>query len=665
MKRLVRDIVILIAVFTGMVILGFSDPPITIFTTKATLERSSPLPPSNGENLSSDICFACHEDHDLTMEKNGKQIPLYVDPKEYQKSVHGGAECTDCHSGYNPDEIPHTKTKAEVNCQTCHEPDANLKKSVHASANCYTCHSKHDIKPAKELASEQSAKCYSCHSSRKMQKYKTSIHAKKNVGCESCHRGGHSVKKISKSDAAVVCGRCHGKHEKNYDNSIHQTVFKGGNKNAPTCIDCHGSHEILTSKMTIESESCLKCHLDEKLFPGDKIGSARFVAKYRTSIHASIEKNGAEAAGCVDCHGNHLIQNPDNPMASTTRTRLPETCGKCHQDVVEKFLTSAHGKSLLNKNVAAPTCVSCHSEHSIEAVKQSDDFSKINQVEMCLKCHLEGKLPHKNYKGEEVLISNYKDSYHYQALKDGKLNAATCSDCHGSHEMAKFDDPNSRIYKKNISRTCGQSGCHTKQSSDYNESIHGIALQVNDNFDAPTCIDCHGRHQILRKDAQTNRISNPKGLVQLCSSCHSSVEMVERYDLPVGRTETYMSSFHGLATRGGSKVAANCESCHGHHNIKPSSDTSSTISKKNLPKTCGKCHPGVDAAFFTSPIHVTNEYKESPWLFWVGKIYLVLILFTIGGMVAHNAIDFFKKIKRSKSRKVEKFEGQKAEEPES
>jgi predicted CXXCH cytochrome family protein len=654
---LVRDIGILCIVFTGLLILGFSAEVSVGTRGQATLLYSA-------GKQSTDICFACHEDHDLTMEKNGKQISLYVDPKGYQKSVHGGGECTDCHRGYNPDEIPHTKTKAEVNCQTCHEPDANLKKSVHASANCYACHSKHDIKPAKELSSEQSSKCYSCHGSRKIQKYKTSIHAKKNIGCESCHQGGHSIRKISKSNVALVCGKCHGSHERNYDNSIHQTIFKKGG-NAPTCTDCHGSHEILTSKMTIESQGCLKCHLDEKLFPGDKIGSAKFVAKYKTSIHASIEKNGIEAAGCVDCHGNHLIQNPDNPMASTTRTQLPETCGKCHHDVVDKFLNSAHGKSLLNKNVAAPTCVSCHSEHSIEAVKQSDDFSKINQVELCLKCHLEGKLPHRNYKGEEVLITQYKNSYHYQALKEGKLNAATCSDCHGSHEMARFDDPNSRIYKKNISKTCGQSGCHVKQFGEYNESIHGVALETRGNFDAPTCTDCHGMHQILRKDEQTNRISNPKGLVQLCSSCHSSVEIVERYNLPVGRTETYMSSFHGLATRGGSKVAANCESCHGHHNIKPSSDTSSSINKKNLPKTCGKCHPGVDAAFFTSPIHVTDEYHESPWLFWVGKIYLVLILLTIGGMATHNAIDFFKKIKKSKSRKVEKFEGQKAEGEES
>ena len=56
---------------------------------------------------------------------------------------------------------------------------------------------------------------------------------------------------------------------------------------------------------------------------------------------------------------------------------------------------------------------------------RTDEYSKINQVEMCLKCHQDGKLEHKNYKGEEELISNYKESYHYTALEEGNEDAAT------------------------------------------------------------------------------------------------------------------------------------------------------------------------------------------------------------------------------------------------
>jgi predicted CXXCH cytochrome family protein len=595
-----------------------------------------------------EICLSCHEDKDLYMEKDGKKISLYVNPDAYKKSVHSIAECEDCHAGYDPDNIPHTKSQQKVECKTCHSDVKGIESSVHGNVKCYDCHTKHEVVPAKEFAKGQTKNCMKCHTKKNITQYSSSIHSKKNVGCEGCHTGGHNVKNITKQEISTVCGKCHGEHQKNFNNSIHQTILKTGNKNAPTCSDCHGSHRIISSKMSIESQSCLKCHLDEIKFPGDKIGSAKFVAQYKTSIHASIEKNGKEAAGCTDCHGDHMIQNPNNPMASTTRTRLPETCGKCHPDIMNQFLASEHGIALLNKSVAAPTCISCHSEHSIKSVKMSDEFSKINQVDLCLKCHQEGKLPHKNYKGEEELINNYKESYHYKALQEGKDNAATCADCHGAHEMKKFDNPNSKIYKKNIAQTCGQANCHVKQLGEFEGSVHDVSIMTKENSDAPACTGCHGNHQILKKDEGSNRISSSRGLVQLCSDCHNSVELTDKYDLPTGRTESYMDSYHGLAVRGGSKVAANCESCHGNHNVRPSTDSLSTISKKNLPETCGKCHPGATKTFFNTPIHIVNAYEESPVLYWVKNFYLFMIFGLIGFMVLHNIFDFTKKFKKKK-----------------
>ena len=592
-----------------------------------------------------DDCLTCHEDNDLTMEKNGKSISIYVNGSAYKGSVHGSMDCADCHTGYNPEAMPHSKTKVKIDCKTCHDNVKGIDASVHNKVECYACHSKHEIKPAKIFAKQQSDNCMKCHTGKNITAYKASMHGKKDVGCNGCHQGGHEVKKIAKNEVPNTCGKCHGEHQKNFNNSIHQVVIKSGNTKAPTCTDCHGSHQLLTTKMSIESQSCLKCHLNERMFPGEGRGSAKFVAEYKTSIHTSIGKDGKEAAGCSDCHGNHMIQKPDDPVSSTTSVHLPETCGKCHADVIEKFRKSAHGKALKDKNVMAPTCISCHSEHSIKSTRKSDEFSKLKQVDICLGCHLEGKLPHKNYKGEEVLISNYKESFHYLALKSGKTNAATCSDCHGSHEMNKFSDPNSRINRKNVEKTCGQSACHTKQLNEFTGSVHEVSMMTKENSDAPTCTSCHGNHQILKKDDKTNLISNAKGLVQLCSDCHNSVELVKKYSLPGGRTESYQNSFHGLAIRGGSKVAANCESCHGYHNIRASNDSLSTINKKNLPQTCGKCHPGAAQTLFNTSIHSSEDRKTSPVLFWIKAIYIFLIVATIGGMAVHNIIDLTKKVK--------------------
>ena len=56
---------------------------------------------------------------------------------------------------------------------------------------------------------------------------------------------------------------------------------------------------------------------------------------------------------------------------------------------------------------------------------------------------------------------------------------------------------------------------------------------------------------------------------------------------------TYTQSFHGLALQGGNPTVANCASCHGVHDILPSSDPLSTVNPSELPQTCGKCHPGI------------------------------------------------------------------------
>lgn len=599
---------------------------------------------SLSESKDTETCLSCHDDKDLTMDKDGKKISLYVNPSDYKNSVHGGADCIDCHLNYNPDELPHSKSKVAVNCKSCHDDLKGIENSVHGKVNCSECHSNHSIKPAKELSKLQTDNCLVCHKSKNIKQFSASIHGKKKIGCEGCHQGGHASVRISKNDVTAVCGKCHAENKMKFSNSIHLTLTKSGNTNTPVCTDCHGSHQLITNKHSIESEGCLKCHLNEKLFPGQDKGSAKFVAEYKTSIHASV--NGEkEAAGCTDCHGNHMIQQEESPSSPTSRYKITETCAKCHKEIADKFNNSAHGKSLSGKNIAAPTCVSCHSEHSIKSVSLSNELSKFNQVEMCLKCHEEGKLPHKNYKGEEELISNYKDSYHYKALKEGKLNAATCSDCHGAHDMNKFDDPNSKIYKKNIAQTCGQVNCHVKEFAQYETSVHNHSLMTKENSDAPTCTGCHGNHQIFKKDESKNRIASSKGLIQLCSDCHNSVELTKKYELPVGRTQSYNDSYHGLAVRGGSKVAADCGSCHGNHEIKASSDSTSSINKKNLAKTCGNCHKGVEATFFTTKIHVVDKIKDSPWTFWITLIYLILIIGTIGFMILHNFFDIRKKVK--------------------
>ena len=171
-----KDLKNIIFIISGLIVISFT----VIFSDRFIL---------SGTSKSADICISCHEDESLTMEKDGQVVPIYVNPNLYKKSVHGGSECADCHLNYNADEIPHTKSKEKVNCNTCHDNLKGIEKSVHKSVDCYDCHSKHDVKPAKEIAKDQTANCLSCHKKKNIQQFSSSIHAKKNIGCEGCHKG--------------------------------------------------------------------------------------------------------------------------------------------------------------------------------------------------------------------------------------------------------------------------------------------------------------------------------------------------------------------------------------------------------------------------------------------------------------------------------------------
>ena len=93
-------------------------------------------------------------------------------------------------------------------------------------------------------------------------------------------------------------------------------------------------------------------------------------------------------------------------------------------------------------------------------------------------------------------------------------------------------------------------------------------------------------------------------------------------------------------------TVAHCASCHGVHDILPSSDPRSSINPKNLPATCGKCHPEVSEAVFTGlTIHGGPEGGAAV-VRWVVRFYRVLIPLVIGGMLAHHALDFGRKLRR-------------------
>jgi len=314
---------------------------------------------------------------------------------------------------------------------------------------------------------------------------------------------------------------------------------------------------------------------------------------------------GVKNSDCLDCHG-------DNTLFKTN------SAGKAISLFidVEKFKLSAH---------ATNSCISCHADVT---AKHPDD-NKILLPVNCATCH-------------ERQAESFNASVHGLALRAGHDDAATCQDCHDSHEIISDNSPTSPIYFTRQAETCG--ACHEKEARDWEASVHGKAVAAG-SHDAPTCTGCHDEHKIRSlKNVSAATISG-----EVCSRCHASERLNTKYNLPSDRVSTFFESYHGLAGQYGSTVAANCASCHGFHKILPSSDTNSTINKTHLVETCGKCHPGDNEKFALGKIHIAPDGMAggsdvgSRLNRWVRKIYLVLIFATIGAMALHNGILFIKK----------------------
>jgi cytochrome b subunit of formate dehydrogenase len=166
--------------------------------------------------------------------------------------------------------------------------------------------------------------------------------------------------------------------------------------------------------------------------------------------------------------------------------------------------------------------------------------------------------------------------------------------------------------------------------------------RLRGNGISPVCTDCHGIHSIKSHKDPNSPVAEQNVSQDTCAHCHEGVRLSREFGVPGNRVSTYMDSYHGLASKGGSIIAANCSSCHGVHNILPSTDPRSTINAGNLDSTCGKCHKGATRKFTLTKVHMSDgdHAKDvgSLTVRWIRVIYIILIALVIGGMFAHNAI---------------------------
>jgi hypothetical protein len=268
-----------------------------------------------------------------------------------------------------------------------------------------------------------------------------------------------------------------------------------------------------------------------------------------------------------------------------------------------------------------------------------------NQLYTCSKCHLDSELIDKYFQGSSQKVQYYMESVHARGLvKVGLVVSATCSSCHGAHDIRVTTDPKSHAFRMNIPKTCGE--CHLGIYNDYIEGVHGKDFLAG-NRDVPVCTDCHSEHSILSPDIRESTVSSVN-IPGMCTGCHDDVALDEKYQIPARRLGTFQDTFHGVALRFGNTRVANCASCHDYHDIRPSSDPRSPIHPDNLHLTCGKCHPNAGVNFAKGKVHI-NEVRESSLLaYFVQLFYTIFIITLIGGFSLMILIDLYGRWRRSR-----------------
>jgi predicted CXXCH cytochrome family protein len=327
-------------------------------------------------------------------------------------------------------------------------------------------------------------------------------------------------------------------------------------------------------------------------------------------------------------------------------------CLGCHgQQGLQRALTGGESLSLTIDGAAfragvhdqeGVACVDCHTNINTfphpDFTAESRRAASLQLYPSCKNCH-------------EEQYNKVLDSVHQKALAGGNFNAAVCTDCHNPHQQTRLTDRSSGALlpeaRLSLPQVCAR--CHSAIYGVYKKSVHGAALTDAGNLDVPTCIDCHGVHNI--QNPTTARFRND--VPQLCAKCHTNAQIMSKYGISTQVLNTYVADFHGTTVTLFEQVSPDtptnkpvCTDCHGVHDISLVDNPATGVAiKHNLLGKCQRCHPGVTTAGFTDAwmSHFVASPTHFPLVYYVNLFYKILIPAVIGGMLLFVVSDFVRR----------------------
>ncbi len=319
--------------FTGRVIGAFVAMACSVIVVGwATSGTAATAQTTTAEEEQADLlfdnryCLGCHLQEGMqTTLSSGEVLDLTFDMEGFDSSVHAGFDipCALCHSEITP--YPHDPITA---------PDLRT------------------------FAFERTDACRGCHLD-KYTEVTDNVHGEARANgnpeaavCTDCH-GTHDIQRTvpHSPEVQVTCGNCHGEVYQLYAESVHGEALVNGNRDVPTCTDCHGVHDLegpTHSEFHLFSpQLCADCHNDPELMEPYDL-STNVLESYVADFHGTTVILFEELAPhqetnkpvCIDCHGVHAIKKADDPEGTVFQANLLQTCQRCHPDASENFSAS-------------------------------------------------------------------------------------------------------------------------------------------------------------------------------------------------------------------------------------------------------------------------------------------------------------------------------------
>jgi len=435
------------------------------------------------------LCGKCHKEGAPVQ----SQRAIHADHilENYSESIHGegllrkglvvSATCASCHTAHAM--LPHTDPASSIarrniaaTCTQCHAQIEMVHRKVikgelwereaHVLPACVDCHQPHKARKVFYDQGMADKDCLRCHARPEIVSSKngrslyvaqellgTSRHVR--TACSQCHAGVNVAKArpCETITQPVDCASCHAEVAQQYTGSMHGKLVERQDPNAPTCIECHGTHAVLGKHQPQSAtfsinvpKLCARCHrAGQKAavrYTGDQLN---IVEHYNESIHGrGLTKSGLTVtAMCTNCHTAHGVLPRKDPRSSINPANVPATCGTCHHGIEEQFRKSVHADSIGAKGKQLPVCDDCHSAHTIR--RADEEGFKLTIMNQCGRCH-------------EQIAKTYFDTYHGKVSQLGYTKTAKCYDCHGAHDILPVTDIRSHLSRENVVATCQK--CH-------------------------------------------------------------------------------------------------------------------------------------------------------------------------------------------------------------